>query len=409
MLLDKVKNLINSKKTIIILVGIFLLAIIAISFISYNTNSIKADCSRVGDMLTPRSGHLAVVLDNGKVLIVGGYNSTGNEEPQDILQTEIFDPEVKRFDFSGTTHYPHFDGERPIKTIKGKFIFINHLGEIEIFDPKQNKFIKSNTTPFKRYLSACYIGDNKVLLILGHSNSLENKKNYHNSDLYLYDINSDSFLKVGIIEDLLREPYTIKISDSNVLLLGGYKIIKQNNKYIHERNSGVYSISLKNFKTKKVGKLPLFRTNLDSNNYYYVSNVFKINKNEILIAYYNGKLEIYNTQTNSSSILDDINIKNTKREFLFFTFKVFNEFYQIDNYNYLVMQDGKSFYLLNIKEKTIRKICRLGIDAESFLITFLNNDQILITGIRKEGLDDFFASMQISGNRTYFCKITGTE
>lgn len=389
----KFKNIKISRKKAIILVGIFLLAIIAIFSITknyLNCSDVKVNCSRVGDMLIPRESHFAVILNDGKVLIVGGNSSDGNDFKRE-QEVEIFDPKTKQFNSGGTTHYPHYGYEMPIKTEEGKVIFIDGYYGIEIFNPKQNKFIKSKTSPLKRYLSTCYMGNNKVLLIAGSNTSIKENK-YNNSDLYMYDVNSDKLLKIGIIDDILNEPYSLKINDNKILLLGKYKIIRQNNEYITEWNSGVYSINLKDFKTTKLGNLALSE----------IKDVFKINKNEILIVNYDSKLEIYNTQTNKSFFLENIEIKNIKREWLFFPYTVSNSFYQIDNYNYLIMQDGKISYLLNIKDKTLKKICGLEIDVEYPIITFLNHNQILLTGGQ---IDYFMSSLPVSQNKAYICTI----
>lgn len=411
----KFKNIKRSRKKTIILVGIFMLAIIAIFSITknyLNCSDVKVDCSRVGDMLTPRFDHLTTVLNDGKVLIVGGYNAfaEGGSLARDVnvYAAELFDPETKQFGSIGTANYPH-RYKMSIKTKEGKIVFINFIDsnynmwdyyEIEIFDPKQNKFIKSNIPPFKRYLSACYIGNNKVLLILGSSHrtfgsSNKEEKEYNNSDLYLYDVNSDTLSKVGIIDDVLNAPHLIKTNENKVLLLDSNK-------------AGIYSIDLKDFKTKKVGNLALPRMEFGSNYDLYTHDVFKINKNEILVVAGVGedyKLEIYNTQTNTWSLLDNINIKNTEHTFLG-QINVYNSFYQIDDYNYLVMQNGKIFYLLNIKDKTLKKICGLNIDTEYPAITFLNNNQILLTGGKIYGLA---SSVPTSQNKVYLCKIKYTE
>ena len=69
------------------------------------------------------------------------------------------------------------------------------------------------------------------------------------------------------------------------------------------------------------------------------------------------------------------------------------------------MQDGKIFYLLNIKDKKMKKICGLDIDIEYPTITFLNNKQILLTGGE---IDNGVSSEPVSQNTAYFCTIKYT-
>lgn len=409
----KLKHIKTSRKKTIILITALLLAIIAILFITKNEscdNCIQADCSRVGNILTPRINHLATVLNDGKVLIAGGYNAIAEDgslaKDVNVYKAELFDPKTKHFSSIGTANHPH-ENKITIKTKDGKVVFINFIDSnynmwnyygVEIFNPKQNKFIKSNTPPFKRYLSALDVENGKILLILGSSHvpfggSPREKKDYKNSDLYLYDVNSDKMSKIGIIDDVLNEPHLIKANENEVLLVSSERIKKQ--------KPAIYSVNLNNFKIKKVGNFSLFKIKTGPDEDLYIQNAFKINKNKILIVYNNAKLEIYNTETNSSTLLTDIKIKNTEQTFLY-SVTANNSFYQIDNSNYLIMQDGKKFYLLNITNKTLKKICRLNIDAESPTITFLNNNQILLTGGEiYEGLN----SIPTSQNKAYICKI----
>jgi hypothetical protein len=49
-----------------------------------------------GDMLTPRTGHIATMLDDGRVLIVGGQSPAGQ-----LRSAEIYDPAKRRFEPTG--------------------------------------------------------------------------------------------------------------------------------------------------------------------------------------------------------------------------------------------------------------------------------------------------------------------
>lgn len=383
-----------SKKIIILSIGILLAGVMIFSF--KDKQPIEGydgmDCQKVGDLSTPRFNHLTTVLNDGTVLIAGGYNAyekngklLKREENVNVLEAEIFDPETKQFRFVGNAYYPH-KKKIAIKTKDGKIVFVNFIETFvdiegyEIFDPKQSKFIKINIPYFKRYLSACDISNDKILLILGSDSSYkeENKKEYKNSDLYLYNAYTNTLSKVGIIKDVLNAPNPVKINKNNVLLIS--------------EHGEIYSVNLKDFKTKKIRNVAFSQM---------VTDAFKINEKEILIAYDNAKLEIYNTETNSSNLLNNIKIKN-KKQTIFGSISVHNSFYQINSYNYLVMQDGECFYLLNIKDRTLKKIYGWDIDAKYPVITFLNNKQILFTGGEiYEGAN----SEPTSQNAAYFCTI----
>jgi len=59
--------------------------------------------STTGDMNFPRYGHVATVLDNGKVLVTGGWSDTGN-----LTSAEVYDPGTSKFTLTpGTMNSPH--------------------------------------------------------------------------------------------------------------------------------------------------------------------------------------------------------------------------------------------------------------------------------------------------------------
>jgi hypothetical protein len=55
--------------------------------------------TRTGSMITPRYGHTATLLLNGKVLIAGGWDANDSA----LVSAEIYDPETETF--SSTGHF----------------------------------------------------------------------------------------------------------------------------------------------------------------------------------------------------------------------------------------------------------------------------------------------------------------
>lgn len=94
----------------------------------------------------PRAGHTATLLDDGRILVVGGFNLNGDS----INTAELYDPKLGRFVMLNSFLK---DGRGYHKAIKGNdgkvYIFGGYkdatdaTGKIEIFDPKENSFFES--------------------------------------------------------------------------------------------------------------------------------------------------------------------------------------------------------------------------------------------------------------------------
>ena len=88
----------------------------------------------VGDMAGgARYAHTATLLNNGTVLITGGTKNTG-----DLSTAEIFDPAAGTFKVTGTMHGAH-SGHQAVLLRDGKVLIVGD-GEPEIYDPSTGEF-----------------------------------------------------------------------------------------------------------------------------------------------------------------------------------------------------------------------------------------------------------------------------
>lgn len=100
------------------------------------SNSFRA----VGGMTTERSSHTATVLRDGKVLITGGYI---NGEP--LLTSEIYDPATETFSATGSMRFARFD-HRATLLADGRVLITGGAGNsgpldtAEVFDPATGQF-----------------------------------------------------------------------------------------------------------------------------------------------------------------------------------------------------------------------------------------------------------------------------
>jgi hypothetical protein len=128
-----------------------------------------------GTMHVPRTGHTATLLNDGKVLIVGGGDATA----------EIFDPESATFSFTGppvegrlnatATLLP--DGKVLIAggmgLTAGPDGFLPLLNTAEIFDPAAGAFSSTgNLVQARRQHTATLLGDGRVLVAGGYADHI---------------------------------------------------------------------------------------------------------------------------------------------------------------------------------------------------------------------------------------------
>lgn len=122
----------------------------------------------VGDMTTPRAGHIAILLDDGRVLIAGG------EAPSPV----------------GTM------GQLP------------QLRSAEIYDPGTRKFEATDSMRSARLApAAVLLRDGNVLFVGG-------------SDAEIYDVNRRRFAPTGSLIDEITSPLAVMLNDGNVLVCG---------------------------------------------------------------------------------------------------------------------------------------------------------------------------------------------
>lgn len=92
-----------------------------------------------GSMITPRVGHSATLLLDGRVLIAGGRAATQNSAP--LASAEIYDPETKTFSPTGDMNILH--GGAAALLPNGKVLFVGPgsrgLG-VEVYDPLTGTF-----------------------------------------------------------------------------------------------------------------------------------------------------------------------------------------------------------------------------------------------------------------------------
>ncbi|HSJ66955.1 MAG TPA: kelch repeat-containing protein [Anditalea sp.] len=183
-------------------------------------NPISKSFENINSLTTPRVSHSATLLPNGKVLIAGGYN--GNA----LSSTEIYDPETKLFTKGPNLNIARY-GHTATVLNNGKILLSGGVGSgwtflssVELYDINANKFILTSPMADAREShTATLLKNGNVLITGGHRDRRENIKLYTSSEIY--DSKRNQFSAAGKLNIPRHKHDAVLLSDGKVLINGG--------------------------------------------------------------------------------------------------------------------------------------------------------------------------------------------
>jgi Bacterial Ig-like domain (group 2)/Galactose oxidase, central domain len=170
------------------------------------------------NMTSPHAGHTATLLNNGKVLIAGGSDSSGP-----TASAELYDPTLGTFSSTGNMKGPRL---QPTATLlnNGTVLITGGLTDVpqntaEIYDPVSGKFTPtiSNMAYFRWAHVATLLSNGKVLITGGSAiepGSLP-------TPAELYDPISEGFTPTGTMAGFRHWPTATRLNSGAVLIAGG--------------------------------------------------------------------------------------------------------------------------------------------------------------------------------------------
>ncbi|HZC46846.1 MAG TPA: kelch repeat-containing protein [Candidatus Acidoferrum sp.] len=194
--------------------------------------------SATGSMSTPREGHTATILRDGRVLIVGG-SSNG---VQTAGSAEIYDPSSGAFSRTGHLNQPRVAHVAALLGTGKVLIAGGGRGGMpggyisydtaEMYDPATRTF-----TPMRAHMkndrvgaAAVKLNDGRVLIVGGKSGRVVTSRHRNLSSLTplntaeIYDPESNSFVRTGNMSAPHFLPTATILDNGNVLVVGGWTI-----------------------------------------------------------------------------------------------------------------------------------------------------------------------------------------
>lgn len=176
--------------------------------------------SSIGTMRVARSSHTATLLPNGKVLIAGGSN--GNY----LDSAEIYDPTTDKFTLTPKMTTAR-SGHIAVLLNNGKVLLAGGVGtgwtflaSADIYDPTNNTFTATGAmTTARESHTATLLRDGQVLIAGGHQGRRAAITIY--STCEIYNPANGNFVSVGNLTVRRHKHDAVLLADGRVLIVGG--------------------------------------------------------------------------------------------------------------------------------------------------------------------------------------------
>ncbi len=166
-----------------------------------------------GSMTTARSFHTATLLNNGKVLVTGGLNTSGAA----LASAELYDPATGTFTLTGGNMPNKAAGQTATLLLNGTVLVVGGgNSSSEVYNPVNNSWSSAGGIGGQRtYHTATLLPNGKVLIAGGSDQSGKTT-----STAMLYDPTTGSYSDTGSMK-FSREFHTATLIQGKVLITGG--------------------------------------------------------------------------------------------------------------------------------------------------------------------------------------------
>ncbi|MBK6604207.1 MAG: hypothetical protein IPG24_01740 [Leptospiraceae bacterium] len=172
--------------------------------------------TNTGNLNYPRQLHSATLLNDGKVLIIGGWNSQDNE----VTTSEIYNPITGLFSEIPNSFCQSTRTETAI-LLGNKNVLVaktQYPSNLQIFDSTVgNCSVLQHSLQGVGYFSIAQLNDGRVLLAGGWRDTTK----FFVNELNIYEPNSNMFNYLGNMSKATSYPIMITLKDGRVLITGG--------------------------------------------------------------------------------------------------------------------------------------------------------------------------------------------
>jgi hypothetical protein len=181
--------------------------------------------TQTGDLVIARVGHTATLLEDGRVLVTGGHS---NNVSTIFSSAELYDPVTRTFSFTTAPMSAPRWGQSAIRLNNGKVLIVGGwvanytvpTNGAEIYDPGTGAFTLTGRMSSPRADSPALIkrSDGRVLVIGG---TVAGSLGTATASIELYDPGLGSFSTIGNLALSRRDHAASLLPDNNALVIGG--------------------------------------------------------------------------------------------------------------------------------------------------------------------------------------------
>lgn len=189
----------------------------------------NAQFIETGLMTLPRCNQTATLLHNGKVLIVGGTDERPDTRNPNFLRSEIYDPSTGTFSFAGSLNVPR-SGHTATLLDNGKVLIVGgtsiwsseNLGKIELYDPLSDTFSVVATLGYERqFHTSTLLPNGNVLIIGGNPSSVTHDIDMQKSVL-IFNPQTNSLTNGGVHKGRFGHS-AVRLNNGKILIVGGLR------------------------------------------------------------------------------------------------------------------------------------------------------------------------------------------
>ena len=241
---------------------VFFAGLVILGFMAIDTGFTQLNSwVPTGSMSTARYGHTATILLNGKVLIIGGYASSGGTQT-----AELYDPASGLFESVGMTLFQHGGLCTATLLLDGRVLIAGGgtaQMSAEIYNPATGSFTETGQMSYRHYgHTATRLLDGRVL-IAGGSRSGDDTGGCPITQQFceIFNPASETFAPANPLNQDRSSHTATLLDDGHILITGGGHSILEapctgapwNSAELYNPDSGIFTLMPENMQYARVG------------------------------------------------------------------------------------------------------------------------------------------------------------